>query len=138
MGGLRCCRKFSQEASPPDREDILWVFEGFSEILFPRVSSLKPLLILWQVNPRLFTIWPGDLVKGLDCSCFELPLEKGGWTFPSSIRRSYGEEVKRQIQIFRKELNTLRGFKPLGKWRDYLDCFPENCFTESGYIAFSV
>ena len=118
----------------PNREDIFWLFEEFSEILFPRVSSLKPLLILWQsespfLNDMAQQIWS----KALTVLVLNSLSKKVDGLFPLPLDGPMNEEVKRQIQIFRKELNTLRGCKPLGNVADFLDCFPDDCFTESGY-----
>jgi hypothetical protein len=118
----------------PTREDIFWLFEEFSETLFPRVNSLRPLLGLWGGDAPFLRDLARELwAKAMPALFFNSLSKKLDRFFPFAASGPQADEVKRSIQIFRKDLNGLRSFRPLGEVAEFLDCFPDDYFTESGY-----
>lgn len=118
----------------PTREDIFWLFEEFSEIVFPRVNFLRPLLGLWGDEAPFLQDLARELwAKALPALFVNSMSKKLDRLFPFTPEGPQADEVKRAVQIFRRDLNGLRSYKPLCHVADLLDCFPDDCFTESGY-----
>jgi hypothetical protein len=118
----------------PDWEDILWVLDEFGEIVFPHVNSLRPLFSIWGseapfANQIARKIWSKAMTALVLNSASN---EINGFFFLLPEDRVF-EGMKREIQILRKELSALKDCKELADLADFLNCFPEDSFTEKGY-----
>ena len=137
-GGYRRLKVFAENSlntlNPPVGEDILWVLEEFDEIIFPHVNSLRPLISFWGseapfVNQIAREIWS----KAMTILVFNLASNEINGFSPMLTGDRLFEGMKREIQILRKELGALKDCKELANIADFLNCFPEDSFTENGY-----
>lgn len=136
--GYRRLKVFAENSlkifDPPAGEDILWVLDGFGEIVFPHVNSLKPLFSFWGseapfANEIAKEIWS----KAMTALILNSASQKVRGFFPLLPRDRPFKGMERDIQILRKELSALKDCKELANLADFLNCFPEDSFTEKGY-----
>jgi hypothetical protein len=137
-GGYRRLKVFAENflktLAPPVGEDILWVLDEFSEIVFPHVNSLRPLFSLGEskapfANQIAKEIWS----KAMTLLVLNSASKKVSGFFPLLAGDRLYDGIGREIQILRKELSRLKDCKELTNLADFLNCFPEDSFTEKGY-----
>ena len=137
-GGYRKLKVFAENSlkifDPPAGEDILWVLDEFSEIVFPHINSLKPLFSFWGSEaPFASQIAKEIWSKAMTVLVLNSASKKVSGFFPMLAGDKLYERMKRDIQILKKELSALKAYKELADLTDFLNCFPEDSFTEKGY-----
>lgn len=118
----------------PSRDDILWVVDEFSEMIFPHIGSLKPLLFFWgEEAPFIGEVAQEIWFKALALLALNSVSKKMGRFFPFPEDRPFDDGAKGNIRILRREVSALKGCKPFAIVAESLDCFPEDSFDEKGF-----
>lgn len=137
-GGYRRLKVFAENSlkivDSPTGEEISWILDEFSEIVFPHVNSLKPLFSFWGSEaPFASQIAKEIWSKAMTLLVLNSASKKVSGFFPLLAGDRLYQGMKRDIQILRKELSILKDCKELANLADFLNCFPEDSFTEKGY-----
>jgi len=125
-----------QSLGGPTEEEIFWVLDGFADLVFPEVGSLRPILdMAGEAAPFL-----PKLVQRVQDELQLLLLDQaiGRTAFgplPPWFDRE-GADLKTQYQIWRRELAALSAYPSFSILREVLACYPEGYFTEPGFRRF--
>ncbi|KJU85420.1 hypothetical protein MBAV_002386 [Candidatus Magnetobacterium bavaricum] len=115
-------------------EELQWLFKDFESMVFPGVSSLKPLINLFGeqegFNEKLHALVKERLQRALILGT--ISQERFGipefFTRMFDIRDSMG-----QLKSVRMELAQMNNYKPFFHLSEYLDCFPDDEYSEKGF-----
>ncbi len=121
---------------PPGKGDIAWLMQDFRFLVFPKISSLKPLIDLYGSDAPCVHEITGKILEETEMSLSKHSFMIKGTGLLSLFTQEFPvpfEEVKKEIPTLRRELNTFKDYKTFSVITEYLDCFPENYFTTGGY-----
>ncbi|KJR42419.1 hypothetical protein MCHI_001682 [Candidatus Magnetoovum chiemensis] len=118
----------------PTEDDLGWLIEHFTFIIYPHVKNLKPLIDLYGNNEMFnkkiaYTILGNaehDMITNTKRES-ELPNFFSIFMTP--------EKANENLSILRREIDSFKEYKVFSEIKNSLHCFPDNCFTEESFIC---
>ncbi|MBF0338356.1 MAG: hypothetical protein HQL05_11040 [Nitrospirae bacterium] len=112
-------------------EELEWLFKNFESMVFPVVSSLRPLINLLGehegFNEKLKAIVMQWMQKALLLNTISYAIEDDILDNMLSLGDIEGSIRKLKIELTRMDI-----YKPFLDIQGYLDCFPDNHYTGKG------
>ncbi|MBF0458096.1 MAG: hypothetical protein HQK99_09395 [Nitrospirae bacterium] len=114
-------------------EDIDWLMSECSFVVFPRVSLLKSILDLLGDEKKLIEVMADMVLQELQSILFINSVVRHNGEIPFPMEMMGFTERKEDLRILRKELVSLRGYEAFNFLIDYIECYPDGCFTETAH-----
>ena len=126
-------REFLKNHEKPTKEDILWVFDQFLWIVFPRITLLRPLLALWEPEDPLVREIAGVIFSRAIFAFSVTSSGDEGDLFSFILQGDEFGMLRKDLHTLRRELLLMKEWSPLAAVSDYLQCFPDDTLSEGGY-----
>ena len=128
----RRAEKHLDQSAAPDRQDMEWLAGEWSEIYYPYVQALRPILARYKNDTDLMAPFPEHLCRLLEFDMYEAAMMRGA---PSFLREMLETGETKNPVIMRRELSVLTEYEVLNPVREYLRCFPGDKPTIEGELC---
>ncbi|MHC1727551.1 MAG: hypothetical protein AB9866_16375 [Syntrophobacteraceae bacterium] len=133
MGNVRKqAEKHLDQLPAPTEEDMKWLADEWTDIYYPNVQSLRPILARYRDQHDLMMGFPEHLCRRLD---FEIGKSAVMRDMPSFLRVLLGKDESNACAIVRRELSLLTEYDVLDPVREFLRCYSDNKPTVEGHLC---
>ncbi len=115
-----------------NEENVLWALHYF----MPHVGNLKPLIKDYGNKISSISRVADKIMSYAENNLLTASLVGNRYDFLSELVDIPAGESRKELVILHRELRAYREYEPFSPILTYLDCFPNNCFTERGFEQF--
>ena len=115
-----------------NEENVLWALSHF----MPHIGNLKPLIEDYGDKISSISKVADKIMSYAENHLLTASLVGNRYDFLSELADIPVDGSRKGLAILRRELRVYRGYEPFSPILAYLDCFPDNCFTEKGFEQF--
>jgi hypothetical protein len=143
LAGAQCrdrdLRKRAQQhldqSAAPTLQDMEWLAREWSELYYPSARSLKPLLVRYQNEPALLTVFATQLCSMVEFDLVESMIKTDLARSPLALTELLGLGKPREPGILRRELEALSDYSVLDPARHLLRCYADERLTIEGHLC---
>ncbi len=116
-----------------DKEDILSALHQFEYLFLPRIGALKPLIDCYEARIPFVSEVVDKILKDLKFHLLTASMSGREIGLFPMLTDIPAKKSKRKVGILRRELRAFSGHESFSPIWEYLECFPEDRFTEEGF-----
>ncbi|MHC1741818.1 MAG: hypothetical protein AB9873_02160 [Syntrophobacteraceae bacterium] len=131
----RRAEKYLDQLPAVTREDLKWICHEWGELFYPKVQTLKPLLVRFQDQGLLLDVFVNHLCKSVEFNLIEYMLKTEFSRLPLALRSLFPTRKPEEPEILRRELAAFTEHRVLDPVRLLLGCYADGLLTTDAHLC---